>query len=216
MHKREHDIWFNVVEYSLFKGEHKWVNMSDDEKLIAQTKVEELKVADLQKINIDSVFNNLNAGQKNKVIDFAINYASSAKLYVELTRDELVGYNRWIARHEIEWHRKYVLALACLLFYLIGAPLGAIIRKGGFGLPVIVSVFIFLIYYIISITFEKTSREMVLAPEWGMWISTFVLIPVGLFLIYKAANDSMRISSHFYERLTSFFKRKSKRHPHYQ
>jgi lipopolysaccharide export system permease protein len=216
MHKREHDIWFNIIEYSLFKGEHKWVNMSEEQKVIAQANVGEINLSELNEIKIDSVYQNLNLGQKNKVIDFATNYASSAKLYVELSRDELVGYNRWIARHEIEWHRKFVLAIACLLFYIIGAPLGAIIRKGGFGLPVIVSVFIFLIYYIISITFEKTSREMVLAPIWGMWISTYVLIPIGIFLIYKAANDSMRVSSHFFDRISSFFKRKSKRHPHYQ
>ena len=216
MHKREHDIWFNVVEYSLFKGEHKWVNLSDEEKVIAQQKVDELSIVESKSINIDSVYNNLNAGQKSKVINFAENYAFGAQQYVMFSRDELIGYQRWIARHEIEWHRKYVLSIACLLFYLIGAPLGAIIRKGGFGLPVIVSVFIFLIYYIISITFEKTSREMVLAPEWGMWISTYILIPIGLFLIYKAANDSMRISSHLVNRLTSLFKRKSKRHPHYQ
>lgn len=216
IHKRENDIWFNIIEYSLFKGEHKWVNMTDEQKELSQLNSEQLDVDYNEKLMLDSIYNNLNAGQKNKVIDFTINYASSAKQYIELSRDELVGYSRWIARHEIEWHRKYVLAIACLVFYIIGAPLGAIIRKGGFGLPVIISVFIFLIYYIISITFEKTSREMVLTPEWGMWISTYILIPLSLILIYNAANDSMRISSHFYERLVSIFKRKSKRHQNYQ
>ncbi len=217
LHKREYDIYFNIIEYSLFKGENKWRNMSDEEKLIAYTKVEESTI-DLNKstLNIDSIYNNLNSSQKRKVVDFAYNYASSAKQYVEFSKDELSGYNRWIARHEIEWHRKFVLAIACLLFYVIGAPLGAIIRKGGFGFPVIISVFIFLIYYIISITFEKTAREVVMAPEFGMWISTFILIPVGIFITYKAANDSMRISTHFYSKITGIFKRKSKRQPDYQ
>lgn len=213
LHKREHDIWFNIVEYSYFKGEHSWLSLSDEEKIIAQTKVDDYKL-DLKnsKVNLDDIYNGLNDNQKNKVIDFALNYARSTKQYVEITGDELIGYSRWIARHEIEWHRKFVLALACLLFFVVGAPLGAIIRKGGFGLPVIISVFIFLIYYIISITFEKTVREMVFAPEFGMWVSTFILIPIGVFLTYKASNDSMRISSHFYSKITGLFKRKSKTH----
>ncbi len=217
MHKREYDIYFNVIEYNLFKGENKWRNMSDEEQQIALSNVEEVSVdVDKRNINIDSIYNNLNVNQKNKVLDFAINYSSSAKMYVEISNEELSGYDRWIARHEIEWHRKFVLAIACLLFYIIGAPLGAIIRKGGFGFPVIISVFIFLIYYIISITFEKTVRELVLAPEIGMWVSTFILIPISILLTYKASNDSMRISTHFYSKITEFFKRKSKRKSSYQ
>jgi lipopolysaccharide export system permease protein len=212
LHKREHDIWFNIVEYSMFKGEHSWLNMTEEEKLIAQTKIDQLLVeSDNFKLNIDSIYNNLNNSQKNKVIDFALNFSRSAKQYVEITGDEITGYNRWIARHEIEWHRKYVLSIACLLFYIIGAPLGAIIRKGGFGFPVIISVLIFLFYYIISITFEKTVREMVFAPEFGMWVSTYILIPISIFLTYKAANDSMRISPYFYVKITSFFRRKAKK-----
>ena len=86
--------------------------------------------------------------------------------------------------------------------------MGAIIRKGGFGLPVIISVFIFLIYYIISITFEKTVRELVLPPEIGMWISSAILVPIGVFLVIRTANDSMRISPHFYQKLKNLFRKK--------
>lgn len=212
LHKREHDIWFNIVEYSLFKGEHSWLSMTEEEQKIAQVQIDQMLVEfNNYHLNLDSIYNDLNNSQKNKVIDFAINFARSAKQYVEITGDEINGYNRWIARHEIEWHRKYVLSIACLLFYIIGAPLGAIIRKGGFGFPVIISVLIFLFYYIISITFEKTVREMVFSPEIGMWVSTFILIPVGIFLTYKAATDSMRISPHFYLKVTRFFTRRSKK-----
>lgn len=211
MFERKNAIWFNIVEYSLFKGKHEWLNQSEEEKQIASRQVDELNVEEQQNIHVDSIYKNLNSAQKNKVIDFALNYASSAKLYVELTRDELNYSNRYIARHRIEWHRKYVLAIACVLFYLVGAPLGAIIRKGGFGLPVIISVFLFLIYYVISITFEKTTREAVFEPSIGMWMSTYVLIPLAGFLIYKAANDSMRVSTQFYSNFKSKFKRKSKK-----
>ena len=213
LHKREYDIWFNITEYSLFKGELNWINKTPETEKLAAQEVDALMLTDtIFDFNLDSIYNRLDNQQKNKVIDFALNYSRAAKSYVEITGEEIIGYERWIVRHEIEWHRKFVLSIACLVFYLIGAPLGSIIRKGGFGLPVIISVFIFLIYYIISITFEKMVRELVILPEIGMWISTAILIPVALFLIYKTANDSVRISAHFYSTVTNFFKRKSKRH----
>ncbi|MDD4149644.1 MAG: LptF/LptG family permease [Bacteroidales bacterium] len=211
LHERENDIWFTIKKYLLFKGEAQWLNQSEEEKQIAQTSVAELVIANPNfEINIDTIFENLNVSQKNKVIDFASNYSRAAKQYVEVSELEVLGYKRWIARHDIEWHRKYMLSIACLLFFLVGAPLGAIIRKGGFGLPVIISVFIFLIYYVISITFEKTVRELVLLPEIGMWISSFILVPIGVFLIYRTANDSMRINPHFYLKLTNLFRKKQK------
>jgi lipopolysaccharide export system permease protein len=210
LHKREHDIYFTIKSYSLFKGEASWINLTDEQKQIAQIGAEELLISEPQLVvNIDSIYSNLNQNQKNKVVNFALNYSRAAKQYVDVSYIEVDGYERWIVRHQVEWHRKYVLSLACLLFYLIGAPLGAIIRKGGFGLPVIISVFIFLIYYIISITFEKTVRELVLPPEIGMWISSAILVPIGVFLIIRTANDSMRISPHFYQKFKNLFRKKN-------
>ncbi|MFM2136605.1 MAG: hypothetical protein RL021_2005, partial [Bacteroidota bacterium] len=97
---------------------------------------------------------------------------------------------RSLARHEIEWNRKFTLSFACLILFFIGAPLGAIIRKGGLGMPVVISVIFFITYHIISITGEKFAREGVLTPLQGMWLSSAVLVPVGLFLTYKATTDS--------------------------
>ena len=98
--------------------------------------------------------------------------------------------DRYIRKHEIELHRKFTLAFACLVFFFIGAPLGAIIRKGGLGAPVVISVILFIIYYIIDNTGYKMAREA-LWPCWaGMWLSSFVLLPIGVFLTYKAATDS--------------------------
>lgn len=206
--KRKIEIWKNIITYSLFKAEKKWVNIPQE---LQMQNVEAISIKNNSKIYIDSVYKNLNDLQKSRILDFALNFANSAKTYVEVSIDEINGYKQWIARHQIEWHRKYVLSIACLLFFIIGAPLGSIIRKGGFGLPVIVSVFIFLLYYIISITFEKTVRETVIAPEYGMWISSYILIPLGFFLVFKAANDTMRISSEFYERIYNMLKRKRNR-----
>lgn len=102
----------------------------------------------------------------------------------------LQDYKRYISKHEIELYRKFTLAFACLIFFFIGAPLGAIIRKGGLGAPVVISVIMFIIYYIIDTAGYKMAREA-LWPCWaGMWLSSFVLLPIGVFLTYKAATDS--------------------------
>ena len=93
-------------------------------------------------------------------------------------------------KHEIELHRKFTLAFACLIFFFIGAPLGAIIRKGGLGAPVVISVVMFIIYYIIDNTGYKMAREAIWPCWTGMWLSSFVLLPIGIFLTYKAATDS--------------------------
>ena len=101
-------------------------------------------------------------------------------------------------KHMIEWHKKWALALSCIIFFLIGAPLGAIIRKGGMGLPVVVSVIIFLIYYVIDTSGTKLARDGTWIVQFGMWISTLVLAPVSLLLTYKANNDSVVFNADLY------------------
>ena len=96
----------------------------------------------------------------------------------------------YIHRHEIEWHRKFTLSFACLIFFFIGAPLGAIVRKGGLGAPVVISVIMFIIYYMIDNTGYKMAREGLWTAVEGMWLSSAVLLPIGIFLTYKAATDS--------------------------
>lgn len=206
--KRKADVCYTIKNYSLFKGLPNINMMSEEEKLLAKQKSNNYDTT-ISKLNynIDSIYKSLSLSQKNKVIDFAINYARTTKTYIDVTRDELLGYQRYIMRYKTEWHRKYVLSIACILFYLIGAPIGAIIRKGGFGLPVIISVFIFLIYYVVSITFEKTVREMVISPALGMWFSTFVLIPIAVYLIVKSSNDSARLSPQFYLKIKNLTKK---------
>ena len=95
-----------------------------------------------------------------------------------------------IAEHRIEWHRKFTLSIACLVFLFIGAPLGAIIRKGGFGLPVIFSILIFIIYYVLTITGEKRADQGLVTPLFGMWIGILILFPFSILLTQKAKNDS--------------------------
>ena len=96
-------------------------------------------------------------------------------------------------------HRKFTLSFACLIFFFIGAPLGAIVRKGGLGLPVVISVAFFIIYYIIDTTGQKMAREGVWEVWQGMWLSSAVLLPIGIFLTYKAATDSALFNADAYK-----------------
>ena len=111
-------------------------------------------------------------------------------------------------RSKIEWHRKISLPVSILIFFLIGAPLGAIIRRGGLGLPVVVSVIFFVIYYVISLTGEKLAKEGTWDAIYGMWISTFILTPIAVYLTYKATNDSALLDTDWYAGKIKAFREK--------
>lgn len=118
-------------------------------------------------------------------------------------------------RSKVEWHKKISLPVSIIIFFLIGAPLGAIIRKGGLGLPVVVSIIFFVIYYIISLSGEKLAKEGSWDAVYGMWLSTFILTPIAVYLTYKATNDSSLLDTDWYagkikllqEKIRSKFKR---------
>jgi len=102
--------------------------------------------------------------------------------------------------HQIEWHRKISLSLACLVLFIIGAPLGSIIRKGGLGSPLVLSIVFFMVFYFLGTMGEKFAKEGAIHPFTGMWLSTFILVPIGLFLTYKAMRDSQLFNKEFYTR----------------
>jgi lipopolysaccharide export system permease protein len=135
-------------------------------------------------------FNKLSKEQKLSVIETASNIARSAKAYAEAVANDYDTERMSIVRYNIEWHRKFTLSIACLVLFFIGAPLGAIIRKGGLGMPVVVSVVFFITFHILSITGEKLAKEGTMPPYQGMWMATIILMPVGIFLTYKATSDS--------------------------
>ncbi len=140
--------------------------------------------------NIDTLFAHLSDGQQRLAVETAVDKATTQRDQIEYNALLLDDSQRYIRKHEIELYRKFTLAFACLIFFFIGAPLGAIIRKGGLGAPVVISVVMFIIYYIIDNTGYKMAREA-LWPCWaGMWLSSFVLLPIGIFLTYKAATDA--------------------------
>ncbi|MBT8194793.1 MAG: YjgP/YjgQ family permease [Bacteroidia bacterium] len=141
---------------------------------------------------------NISKDQMRSITNSAISQTRSIKSYINASSNELSFRERSLARFKIEWHRKFTLSVACFVLFIIGAPLGAIVRKGGLGVPVIISVFFFLVYHIISISGEKFAREGVLEAYQGMWLSTFILLPIGLFLMYKASKDAALLNLDFY------------------
>ena len=105
-----------------------------------------------------------------------------------------------IRLHKVEWHRKYSLSLACLVLFFIGAPLGSIIRKGGLGMPLVAAIIFFLIFHLLNMFGEKFVKENLTSPFSGMWLSILVLVPVGVFLTYKAMHDSQLFNKELYGR----------------
>ena len=104
-------------------------------------------------------------------------------------------------KYEIEWHRKFTLSFACILLFLIGAPLGAIIRKGGLGMPLVIAVIFFMTFHILNITGEKLAKANSVVPWLGMWMSTLILLPLAAWLIAAARNDSQIFTKEWYIRL---------------
>jgi len=143
----------------------------------------------------------LNKTEKAKILDFALQSARAVKNNIEYSKKDFEERELRVRKHEIEWHRKFTLSIACLILFFIGAPLGAIIRKGGLGLPVVVSVFFFVIFHIISITGEKYARAGILEPEIAMWLASAVLLPLGIFLTYKATTDSPILEADAWNRI---------------
>jgi lipopolysaccharide export system permease protein len=135
-------------------------------------------------------FSALAKPERLTIIEAATNIARSAKAYVDSVSNDEANDEDSTIRYNIEWHRKFTLSIACLILFFIGAPLGAIIRKGGLGTPVVISIVFFIIFHVLSITGEKLSKEGSLPAYQGMWLATVTLLPVGVFLTYKATSDS--------------------------
>ncbi|NLZ95060.1 MAG: LptF/LptG family permease, partial [Bacteroidales bacterium] len=147
---------------------------------------------------IDSILLDETYGQQSSIIRGAITKAESNNNEFMFRSMSKVQTKRTINRHWVEWHRKFTLSFACLIFFFIGAPLGSIIRKGGMGMPIVVSVVLFIIYYILDNVGYKMTRDGVWIHWVGMWFSSFVLLPLGVFLTYKAMNDSVILNADAY------------------
>ncbi|MGC4037411.1 MAG: LptF/LptG family permease [Chitinophagaceae bacterium] len=154
----------------------------------------------------DSAKMSINRETSGRINGIKINNEAALMEYTTLQKD--------LRLHEIEWHRKISLSLACVVLFLIGAPLGSIIRKGGVGTPLVFAIIFFMVFYFSSTTGEKLAKEATFSPFVGMWFSTFVLIPIGVFLTYKALRDSQLFNKEFYNRIFRTIKKlRSKKKP---
>ncbi|MFY8003722.1 MAG: LptF/LptG family permease, partial [Chitinophagaceae bacterium] len=135
--------------------------------------------------------------------DQVVNSMYSLKTNATMLSTDYLKQKETMRYHEIEWHRKFTLSVACLVLFLIGAPLGSIIRKGGLGTPLVFAIVFFVFFHLLNTFGEKLSREGVTTPLEGMWLSPILLLPVGAFLTFKAMRDSQLFNNEAYFR---FFK----------
>lgn len=161
-------------------------------------------VAVKKTVDIDSLLRAIGPAEKRAIVSHALDAATSAMQETGFRAYTQADDFKNLRRHQIELQKKFTLSLACLIFFFIGAPLGAIIRKGGFGTPIVISVILFIIYYIIDNMGYKLARDGHW-PVWqGIWLSSAVLLPLGVFLTYKAVNDSAVFHADAYR---NFFRR---------
>ena len=194
---------FNVIKNSekLYKGHYAMLNNKQlsiaidslEKRLIEKKNIIRKKIKDnyLGKLTFDSISTKNNFDINNNIVDVATNKIRKHQASSKTNFDELNYRKIIINKHKIEWHRKISLAFACLILFMIGAPLGAIIKKGGFGYPVLVSVIFFIFFHVLNMIGEKAAKELTIQAYEGMWLSNIIFLPIAIFLIFKAKNDSI-------------------------
>ncbi len=160
----------------------------------------------------DVFITNFTKGEQKKFVEIALNSARSVSQQTEYIEKELDVKREVIARYNIEWNRKFTLSIACLILFFIGAPLGAIIRKGGLGLPVVFSTLLFIIFHVISMMGEKSAREGVLSAAQGMWLALWIYLPVGVLLMYSATTDSKVLNLEWWNLIIKKLWKREKKH----
>ena len=205
LENRKRQFVKGLIRTKYFKYERKSENVKDTVSLEKDSLRKLIPPEELQIIiDIDSLYTNSKNIDKEKILQMALENAENSKKYIDSNKKDLYEREKIISKHDIAWHEKFTLSFACLIFFFIGAPLGAIIRKGGFGLPFLVSVIFFLLYYVVSLMGRKFVEEGLLLPWQGMWLSSLLTLPLGIFFTYKATTDSVLFDIGAY---LEFFKR---------
>lgn len=240
---KEYVIRFDLSQFKLtrtneelFKGNHQMLNLTQLNLMVDSMSGEDIRKQNMMVANMRPYFlflgSSLDFDNQLKragtislhdsiqpsaypvQYDNAMNQARGMQSYLTNQAEERDTRKYHLAKFKVEWHRKLTLSAACFILFLIGAPLGAIIRKGGLGMPLVVSIIFFLAYHVTSITGEKFAKESII-PAWrGMWLSSMILLPVGLFLIYKATHDSVIFDRDayigFFKKLVKPFKKSAR------
>lgn len=165
------------------------------------------QLANSSQTAVQAADDTLDTQQTYTAYTYAIQAARENSGYLEFSALDCESQERQLARYEIEWHRKFSLSMACLLLFFIGVPLGAIIRKGGLGIPLTVSILVFVLYWVTSTIGERMARTGTIPPYIGMWISSVLLLPMGIFLIVMASREAslsdMSALKKFFNKLSS-------------
>jgi lipopolysaccharide export system permease protein len=149
-----------------------------------------LKDSIIYRLNLDSLLQELPDRARTQTVENALAQARASMNFITTSETNSSSKTQRLRKYQIEIHRKFTLSFACLIFFFIGAPLGAIIRKGGLGMPTVISVLFFLAWYIISMSGEQLARDSGVTPFMGMWLSSAILLPIGIWLTYKSMTDS--------------------------
>ncbi|MFZ2287088.1 MAG: LptF/LptG family permease [Bacteroidales bacterium] len=163
----------------------------------------------LKDFNIRTAFDTLSFQDKSTTVNRALNLARDGTAFMIEKSESLIAEAKNLKKYEAERYKRYTLPIACLVFFFIGAPLGAIIRKGGLGTPAVISVLFFLFYYVITLSGEKFAKELIISIPLGMLASTIILLPLGIFLTYKATTDAAIMDAEtyilFFRKIGAFF-----------
>lgn len=152
-------------------------------------------------IIVPDILENFSERKQKMVAENALRIARSNRSYYDQAKTNYHWRERNITRHILEWHKKLSLSFACMVMFFIGAPLGAIIRKGGMGMPVVISVVVFILFYVLATGFEKMGRELTWQAIPSMWLPPLIFLPIGLLLTYKTANDAEFMGMEFWTKL---------------
>lgn len=158
---------------------------------------------DTQKFTYNSVVFQMDMGLRDKAIEKALQSCRNVKENIKYQKKDFDLRSEQIRKHSIAYHKKFTLSFACLILFFVGAPLGAIIRKGGLGLPVVMSILFFVLYYILSMIGERSAVAGAMGIFFGMWLTSMVFLPLGIFLTYKATSDAPLFDSETYKRILS-------------
>jgi lipopolysaccharide export system permease protein len=192
----EKRIYANVASYL---SPYLSVAMSSKEEKELTAKIRAIKTPreNYKSIFVDIVPDSL----KGEVVQLALSHIRNSKGLLDITASDKRLQDENYLKYNIEWHRKFTLSFACILLFLIGAPLGAIIRKGGLGMPMVIAISFFIIFHIMSIAGEKLAKTAALEPWMGMWMATAMLLPIAFFLLNKSRKDSQIFSKEWYLRM---------------
>jgi len=185
----------NLSELSSYVRYSRYKDSAVTKKQISsfEEKMPEKKVGSFDVLIPDSL--------QSSVFDQTINQVNNTRNLLETSVSDYKAQQSDFTQHQIEWHKKLSMSVACLVLFFIGAPLGSIIRKGGLGMPLVMALLFFMVFYLLNIFGEKFTKDHVMAPIIGMWLPVIVLSPVGFFLTYKAMHDSQLFNKEYYYRL---------------